>query len=90
MLKMINKLGNIGADKYLHVLVCQCISFVFFKLFFYLTGSLYAGLIGLVIALVAGILKEIRDTVFDWDDLKADLVGGILGILYGLFWECIF
>lgn len=68
-------------DKILHLLMCYVIVFTFM--------SFGHPFIGLIVALVLGIGKEIYDKIssnkWDWYDLLADLSGMVLGILFGLF-----
>ena len=67
---------NVGTDKVMHAETCALISSVV---------SVYAhnALIGVIAAIVVGVLKELYDKStgeeFDWKDLAADVVGAVFG-----------
>lgn len=73
-----------GTDKVLHFLVGAVLAFIFTNVVMIQDGALgvscivYSG-IGFAVAAFAALLKElIIDSTFDWKDLVATLLGGLL------------
>lgn len=71
-----------GKDKILHFLACLIITVVTY----FIGGSFGYAMLGLLIALVAGYLKELYDlyikkTKFDWKDIAWDTFGAFAGVL---------
>lgn len=69
---------KVGSDKVMHVETCALIAVVAKRY----TGS---AVIGFVVALGVGLLKELYDKAsgedFDWRDVAADAVGAVAGVL---------
>ena len=65
-----------GTDKLLHAEICAFIAAV-------VTAYTHNALIGAVVAIAVGVLKELYDKStgeeFDWKDLAADAVGSVFG-----------
>ena len=78
--KLASKLCAIGADKYVHFIVCMLIAWAVTRTLV-ACGTMYgiSALCGLLVASVAGGCKEFMDYVFDYDDLRADCYGAMLG-----------
>lgn len=80
-----NFLCNIPSDKYLHCIV----SLALVQLLMFpcsLISKTYFGTIAMLIVMAVGIAKELFDkyvmhTYIDYDDLRADLVGIIFGLV---------
>ena len=78
---MINQINQIKKflknDKVLHLICCVAIVVIF--------GSIMNVVSGIALALIASFGKEAYDEVkykgWSWDDLLADLIGIVLGIL---------
>ena len=78
--KLASKLCAIGSDKYVHFIVCMLIAWTVTRTLM-ACGTMYgiSALCGLLVASVAGGCKEFMDYVFDYDDLRADCYGAMLG-----------
>ena len=80
-------LNYFGTDKVLHFLVGAVISFVFTNICMIQEGlsgisCVVFGVIGLAVAAFAGLVKElIIDSTFDWKDLAATVLGGLLPVI---------
>lgn len=83
--KLASKLCAIGADKYVHFIACMLIAWVVARCTtaFGATYGLSA-LAGLLVASAIGWYKEHTDSVFDYDDLRADCYGAVLGVLLAI------
>ena len=83
--KLASKLCAIGADKYVHFIVCMLIAWAVTRTLM-ACGTMYglSALSGILVASVAGGCKEFMDYVFDYDDLRADCYGAILGALLAI------
>jgi capsular polysaccharide biosynthesis protein len=76
------KVCNIPSDKYVHVLACQVLAFFVGKVLSIVMNRYIAALIGCVVAIGIGFIKEIKDDTFNYDDFKADIIGSIWGSVY--------
>lgn len=84
-LKIKNRLCNIPSDKYLHSIVSLALT----QLLFFPCGLIsksYLGVIAMLIVMAIGFAKELFDkyvmnTYIDYDDLRADLVGIVFGLV---------
>lgn len=67
---------KVGTDKVMHAEACAFIAAV-------ATAYTHNAVIGAVVSIVVGVLKELYDTStgeeFDWKDLAADAVGSVFG-----------
>lgn len=84
-----NRLIKIGVDKYLHFIVCLLISFITSKLINVFSTLLISLFAGFLFAVFIGVLKEVYDSYqqnnyFDKNDLKADIIGSIIGVLMSI------
>lgn len=81
---------GIPSDKYAHVICCLLIAFVAGAASFYFFNLIHCGIckfgaaeMGFGFAYIAGVVKEKlderRDGKFDFNDLFADTVGGLIG-----------
>ena len=82
--KYTDPLCEVSGDKYAHLLACQLIAFIVGKGLSFVMNKYVSALIGLVVAVVFGLFKEIDDEAFDYDDFKADVLGAAWGALYCL------
>lgn len=82
-------------DKHLHALVSMTIAFIISSLSVILGGSLIlASVVSLISVFLIGCAKEYGDSnckmnVWDWKDIIADMVGGIIGTPIGFLWMLI-
>lgn len=79
-----------GKDKILHFLACETICFAVVILGLIIGLGDYCIAAGVIVALLAGIGKEIYDRkkggVFDFNDILADAAGILVGAVFsGLF-----
>ena len=89
MKKIIGFLNRIEGDKWAHLLVCLLITTTlgFWSILTFHVTSGCAALVGGVIALILGVLKEVRDgffvpnNVFSGADLLADIIGAVIGFI---------
>ena len=72
--KLASKLCAIGADKYVHFIVCMLIAWAVTRTLM-ACGTMYG------LSALSGILVA---SVFDYDDLRADCYGAILGALLAI------
>lgn len=83
--KIINVISGVGKDKLLHFIAGLLIAQIVYAVWCLLINKSYAGIIiGFVIAVAAGILKEEYDKhhrghSFEWWDMIAVFIGAILG-----------
>ena len=75
-------LCGFGGDKYVHVITCLVIALVTARIVPF--GTLLSAAHGLLAAMLVGLAKEWVDDEFDWNDIKADAVGAMLGALLSL------
>lgn len=90
---MFNKLivwARQNIDKVCHYLVCLLISLLTILTMSMLMGvsTWISGIVGFIITVIIGILKEVYDSkhggIFDKRDLTADIIGGISGTVIGV------
>lgn len=80
-----NWLCGFTGDKYVHVIACQLIAYLVARLLSIFIGKELASVIGVVVAIIGGILKEyVKDDSVDKNDIKANVIGAILGGLQSL------
>ena len=76
MKRLLNMLGSIPSDKMLHFIVGMLITAIVAVLVPRFTP------IAMTVAVVAGFAKELRDEItyggFDWKDLLATVLGGVV------------
>lgn len=78
---------NLGKDKYMHAAVCAIIAICSVVLLYMCKATLLtANIGGLLTAMSAGFAKEYGDKCnpnnkWDWQDVLADLIGSIIGLL---------
>lgn len=82
--KYTDKLCLISGDKYVHVLSCMTVSFFVSKVLSLLLNKYVAAIIGFVVAVLTGVVKELFDDHFDRDDIKADIAGALYGFVFSL------
>lgn len=84
-LEIKNRLCNIPSDKYLHCIV----SLALVQLMMFpccLISKTFCGVIAMLLVMAIGFAKELFDkyvmnTYIDYDDLRADLVGIVFGLV---------
>lgn len=82
MLKRLSEwLCSFSSDKYVHLLCCQYIAFIVTMIFRTVMDRWLSAAAGLLVAIAAAVVKEIIDDRFDWNDIKADAIGTLTGIL---------
>lgn len=85
MFKINDLVNKIGADKFIHLLVCIIIAenVATYDAQVFNRSAIIATIVGIVTAIVIGIGKEVidffRNGLFDFKDLKFDCYGAILG-----------
>lgn len=90
MFKINDLVDKIGANKFIHLLVCVIIAenVATYDAQVFNRSTIVAATIGIVTAIVIGIAKEVidffRNGLFDVNDLKFDCYGAILGGLLAL------
>lgn len=77
---------EIGADKYLHTLICLCLSYCLCRFYSsFASHNFIAVFFAVASAMLIGTLKELWDNRNDGEfsllDLLADAVGCVLGLL---------
>lgn len=78
-------LCGFDGDKYVHFIACQLIAFLVARLLSVFVRKELAAAIGVVVAIVGGVLKEyVKDDSVDKDDIRADIAGAITGGLQSL------
>lgn len=86
MKKLIEKLGKVAADKWLHLIVGMVLAQLTIALLLAVQSDVflaYGG--GMAVALAAGFVKELKDgSHADVQDFLFTLVGGIIGALLAL------
>lgn len=85
MKRIIEDLGRIGKDKWIHFIACLLITQISFVVFHACRLSLIFAFVAFLIGLGAGVAKEIYDNkhggCFDPYDVAADFAGAWLGIV---------
>ena len=85
MFKINDLVNKIGADKFIHLLVCIIIAenVATYDAQVFNRSAIIAAIVGIVTAIIIGIGKEVidffRNGLFDFKDLKFDCYGAILG-----------
>ena len=83
MLKgIINRLCGFERDKYVHFIACMIISLVVANAL--PLGNVPGAAIGVLAAVLIGCVKEWVDDHVDKDDIRADIIGAVLGGLLSL------
>lgn len=83
--KLAYTLCAIGADKYVHFIACMLIAWAVARCTTAFGAAYWlSALAGLLVASVIGWYKEHTDSVFDYDDLRADCYGAVLGVLLAI------
>lgn len=77
IMKIVNNiLGKIGVDKMLHFAFGGWITAKFCE-----SGIILAAVIGILLVGIASIIKERLDEKFDWKDIAAAMLGGLLELV---------
>ena len=77
IMKIVNKIiGKVGVDKVLHFAFGGWIGAKFNE-----TGIVLAAVIGILFVGIASIIKERLDSKFDWKDIAAAMLGGLLELV---------
>lgn len=90
MFKINDLVDKIGADKFIHLLVCVIIAenVATYDAEIFNRSAIVAAAIGAITAIIIGVGKEvidfIRNGLFDLNDIKFDCYGAILGGLLAL------
>lgn len=90
MFKINDLVDKIGADKFIHLLVCIIIAenVATYDAQVFNRNAIIAAIIGIVAAIIIGIGKEVidffRNGLFDVNDLKFDTYGAFIGGLLAL------
>ena len=90
MFKINDLVNKVGADKFIHLLVCVIIAetVAVCDVTIFNRSAIIAAIIGIVAAIVIGIGKEVidffRNGLFDVNDLKFDTYGAFIGGLLAL------
>ena len=85
MFKINDLVNKVGADKFIHLLVCIIIAenVATYDAQVFNRSAIIAAIVGIVTAIIIGIGKEVidffRNGLFDFKDLKFDCYGAILG-----------
>ena len=85
MFKINDLVNKVGADKFIHLLVCIIIAenVAAYDAQVFNRSAIVAAIVGIVTAIIIGIGKEVidffRNGLFDFKDLKFDCYGAILG-----------
>jgi len=77
IMKIVNKIiGKVGVDKVLHFAFGGWIGAKFNE-----TGIVLAAVIGILFVGFVSIIKERLDSKFDWKDIAAAMLGGLLELV---------
>ena len=85
MFKINDLVNKVGADKFIHLLVCIIIAenVAAYDAQVFNRNAIVAATLGVIVTIFAGIGKEVidffRNGLFDFKDLKFDCYGAILG-----------
>lgn len=87
--RFIDLLTHFGGDKYVHAFTCQFIAWGVIRILRTFMPLYLAVLVGFCVAVLVGIGKERYDQHqpddhFDWNDVKADIVGAVFGVVMSL------
>ena len=85
-MKLIEKLGNVAADKWLHFIVGMVIAQLTIALLCAVQDDIILAYgAGMAVALAAGFVKELKDgSHADVQDFLFTLIGGVFGALLAL------
>lgn len=90
MFKINDLVNKVGADKFIHLLVCVIIAenVATYDAELFNRNAIIAAIVGIVTAIIIGIGKEVidffRNGLFDVNDLKFDTYGAFIGGLLAL------
>lgn len=90
MFKINDLVNKVGADKFIHLLVCIIIAenVATYDAELFNRNAIIAAIVGIVTAIIIGIGKEVidffRNGLFDVNDLKFDTYGAFVGGLLAL------
>lgn len=90
MFKINDLVNKVGADKFIHLLVCIIIAenIATYDAEIFNRNAIVAAIVGIVTAIIIGIGKEVidffRNGLFDVNDLKFDTYGAFIGGLLAL------
>lgn len=90
MFKINDLVNKVGADKFIHLLVCIIIAenVATYDAEIFNRNAIVAAIVGIVTAIIIGIGKEVidffRNGLFDVNDLKFDTYGAFIGGLLAL------
>lgn len=90
MFKINDLVDKVGADKFIHLLVCIIIAenVASYDAELFNRNAIVAAIVGIVTAIIIGIGKEVidffRNSLFDVNDLKFDTYGAFIGGLLAL------
>lgn len=90
MFKINDLVNKVGADKFIHLLVCVIIAenVATYDAELFNRNVIIAAIVGIVTAIIIGIGKEVidffRNGLFDVNDLKFDTYGAFIGGLLAL------
>ena len=90
MFKINDLVNKVGADKFIHLLVCIIIAenIATYDAQVFNRNAIVATIVGIVTAIIIGIGKEVidffRNGLFDVNDLKFDTYGAFIGGLLAL------
>jgi hypothetical protein len=77
IMKIVNKIiGKVGVDKVLHFAFGGWITAKFCE-----SGILLLAVIGILFCGIASIIKERLDEKFDWKDIAAAMLGGVVELV---------
>ena len=85
-MKLIEKIGNVAADKWLHFIVGMILAQLTIALLCAVQNDIILAYgAGMAVALAAGFVKELKDgSHADVQDFLFTLVGGVIGALLAL------
>lgn len=85
-MKLIEKLANVAADKWLHLIVGMVLAQLTIALLLTVQSDVFVAYgAGMAMALAAGFIKELKDgSHADVQDFLFTLVGGVFGALLAL------
>lgn len=90
MFKINDLVNKVGADKFIHLLVCVIIAenVATYDAQVFNRNAIIAAIVGIITAIVIGVGKEVidffRNGLFDVNDLKFDTYGAFIGGLLAL------
>lgn len=89
-MKLTERLAKFGADKWMHVTASLVLANITTRVLRRCgAGCLLSACVGFVVSLAVGIGKECYDKfkekeMFDWGDIKADIIGALGGSVIGM------